>query len=157
MLNCLKFSEICLNFLTFFQIFSNFIKLPKNFYNIFFNVLYILRIFLIFWILTNFLKFNYILNLKNSREHLNFSSNFVINFSKFYKKFLTSIFLLNVSSNRNFGDAIAVQDFSGIHVWNFVRCSPNQNKSFAPLILILLLQFLTMKLSTFWHSVLLVD
>ena len=37
-------------------------------------------------------------------------------------------FLLNVPSNRNFGDAIAVQDLSGIHVWNFVRCSPsNQN------------------------------
>ena len=35
-----------------------------------------------------------------------------------------STFLLNVPPNRNFGDAIAVQDLRGIHVWNFVRCSP---------------------------------
>ena len=45
-----------------------------------------------------------------------------------------STFLLNVSPNRNFGDAIAVQDFSGIHVLNFVRCSPPPpNKSGAAL------------------------
>ena len=30
--------------------------------------------------------------------------------------------------NQNFGDAIAVQDVSGIHVWNFVRCSPLEPK-----------------------------
>ena len=35
-----------------------------------------------------------------------------------------STFLLNGSPNLNFGDAISVQDFSGIHVLNFVRCSP---------------------------------
>ena len=40
-----------------------------------------------------------------------------------------STFLLNASPNRNFGDVIAVQDFSGIHVLNFVRCSPNQKRS----------------------------
>ena len=34
-----------------------------------------------------------------------------------------STLLLNVSSIRNFGDAIAVQDLIGIHVWNFA-CSP---------------------------------
>ena len=39
-----------------------------------------------------------------------------------------STFLLNVPLNRNFGDAIAVQDLSGIHVWNFVRCSPLEQK-----------------------------
>ena len=36
--------------------------------------------------------------------------------------------MLNVPPNRNFGDAIAVQDLSGIHVWNFVRCSPLELK-----------------------------
>ena len=40
-----------------------------------------------------------------------------------------STFLLNVFPNRNFGEAIAVQDLSKIHVWNFVRCSPNQKQS----------------------------
>ena len=38
-------------------------------------------------------------------------------------------FLLNVSPNRNFGDVISVQDFSGIHVLNFVRCSPQPKES----------------------------
>ena len=37
-------------------------------------------------------------------------------------------FLLNVAPNQNFGDAIAVQDLSGIYVENFVRFSlSNQN------------------------------
>ena len=36
--------------------------------------------------------------------------------------------MLNVPPNRNFGDAIAVQDLSGIHVWNFVRYSPLEPK-----------------------------
>ena len=39
-----------------------------------------------------------------------------------------STFLLNVPPNRNFGDAIAVQDLSWIHLWNFVRCSPLEPK-----------------------------
>ena len=67
--------------------------------------------------------------MKNSGEFLNFSSNFLINFSKFYKNSLMRTVLLNVSPNRSFGDAIAVQDFSGIHVLNFVRCSPQPKKS----------------------------
>ena len=48
-------------------------------------------------------------------------------------------FLLNVSLlNRNFGDAIAIQGFSWIHVWNFVQCSPypNQNSGAIPVHLI---------------------
>ena len=61
--------------------------------------------------------------MKNFVEFLNFCANFLINFSKVYKS-LMSTFLLNVSPIRNFGDAIAVQDLSGIHVWNFVRCFP---------------------------------
>ena len=40
-----------------------------------------------------------------------------------------STILLNVSPNRNFGDAIAVQDFSGIHEWNFVCCFPQPKQS----------------------------
>ena len=41
-----------------------------------------------------------------------------------------SILLLNVILNRNFGDAIAVQDLSGIYVWKFVCCSlPTKTKS----------------------------
>ena len=71
---------------------------------------------------------------------LNFCANFLLNFSKFYKS-LWWVQFCYVSSNWNFGDAIAVQDLSvihvwnfvdaiavqnlsGIHVWNFVRCSP---------------------------------
>ena len=39
-----------------------------------------------------------------------------------------STFLLNVSPNQNLGDAFAVQDLSGIHVWNLSDVSPlNQN------------------------------
>ena len=42
-------------------------------------------------------------------------------------------FLLNVLPNQNFGDAIAVQDLRGNHVWNFVQCyPPNQNPGVAP-------------------------
>ena len=37
--------------------------------------------------------------------------------------------MLNATLNWNFGDAIEVQDLSGIHVWNFVRCYP-QPKQF---------------------------
>ena len=41
---------------------------------------------------------------------------------------LISTFLLNVPPNRNFYDAITVQHFIGIYVWNFVQCfPPNQN------------------------------
>ena len=40
-----------------------------------------------------------------------------------------SRFVLNVSPNRNFGDAIEVQDLRGIHVLNFDRCSPQPKKS----------------------------
>ena len=41
-----------------------------------------------------------------------------------------STFLLNVlPPNRICGDAIAVQDFSEIHVWNFVRGSPPPNQN----------------------------
>ena len=38
-----------------------------------------------------------------------------------------STFLLNVPPNQNFREAIAVQDLSGIHVWNFVSSPQNQN------------------------------
>ena len=59
---------------------------------------------------------------------------FFINFSKFFKS-LGWVHLCWMSLlNRNFGDAIAVQDLRGIHVWNFVRCSPsNQNPGAAPI------------------------
>ena len=40
-----------------------------------------------------------------------------------------STLLLNVSLIRNFGDAIAVQDLSGIHVWNFACFSRTEPKS----------------------------
>ena len=67
-------------------------------------------------------------------KFLNFCANFLwtfqkfsMNFSKIFKS-LMNTFLLNVPLNRNFGDAIAVQVLSEIHVWNFVFCStPNQN------------------------------
>ena len=53
-----------------------------------------------------------------------------------------STFLLNVTPNRNFGDAIAVQDMRGIHilyisVQNFVRCPPPRTKILAPLLCII--------------------
>ena len=74
---------------------------------------------------------------------------------------MMSTLLLNVSPIRNFGDAIAVQDLSGIHVWNFVCYFPpsNQNPGAAPDSHpdITICQFLTMKLLTILHSVLLVD
>ena len=35
-----------------------------------------------------------------------------------------STFLLNVSSNRNFGDAIALKDLRENYLRNFVRCPP---------------------------------
>ena len=50
-----------------------------------------------------------------------------IKFSKFYKVFDECIFA-ECPPNRNFGDAIAVQNLSGIHVWNFVRCFPLEPK-----------------------------
>ena len=55
-------------------------------------------------------------------------------FNKFFEilqKSLMSKFLLNVSPNPNFGDAIAVLDLSGIHVLNFVCYSftPPEPKS----------------------------
>ena len=40
-----------------------------------------------------------------------------------------SRFVLNVPPNRNFGDAIAVQDLKVIHVWNFFRCFPIEQKA----------------------------
>ena len=48
-----------------------------------------------------------------------------------------SPFLLNVSPSppRNFGDAIALHDLSGIHVWNFVRGSPPPTKILEPLLI----------------------
>ena len=83
----------------------------------------------------NFNKFSKIplnFNFENSGEFLNFCSDFLINFSKILQKSLMSIFLLNVILNWNFGDAIAVQDLSGIHVWKFVSCSlPTKTKSVA--------------------------
>ena len=54
--------------------------------------------------------------------------------NKFFQNFTKSLwwvyFLLNFTLNWNFGEAIAVQDLSGIHVWNFVCCvpPPHQNK-----------------------------
>ena len=64
---------------------------------------------------------------------------FLINFSKFFKSIWGIHFcLISPLSNRNFGDAIAVQGFSWIHVWNFVQCSPypNQNSGAIPIQLI---------------------
>ena len=52
---------------------------------------------------------------------------FLFEFVNKFFKILQKVFdeyLLNVIINRNFCDAIAVQDLSGIHVWNFVRCYP---------------------------------
>ena len=73
-------------------------------------------------------------------------------FQKFYKSLISTV-LLNVSPNRNFGDATAVQNLSRIHVRNFVCCPTPRTKILAPpLILILILRFLTMKLLTFFHS-----
>ena len=51
-------------------------------------------------------------------------------FNKFFKilqKSLINKFLLNVFPNRNFGDAIAVQNLSRICLLNFVRPSLNPN------------------------------
>ena len=74
-------------------------------------------------------------------------------FKKIFKilhKSLMSTFLLNISPNRNFGDAIAVQDLSRINVWNFVLCPLPRTKILAPpLILILILRFLTIKFLKF--------
>ena len=52
---------------------------------------------------------------------------FFITFSKFFKR-LCWMF----SPNRNFGDAIAVQDLKGIHVWNYFWCFPHPTKILAP-------------------------
>ena len=52
---------------------------------------------------------------------------------KIFQKSFMSTFLLNVPSNRNFGDAIAVQDLRGIHIWNSVRGSP-RTKILEPLL-----------------------
>ena len=65
----------------------------------------------------------------NFGEFLNFCANFLLTF-KIFQKYLINTFLLNVPPNQNFGDAIAVQDLSGIHVWNFVWCPP-QPKSWS--------------------------
>ena len=61
--------------------------------------------------------------MKNFGEILNFSANFSVNFSKFFKSLWWVDLCCMFSSNRNFGDAIAVQDLKGIHVWNFFWCS----------------------------------
>ena len=64
-----------------------------------------------------------------------FFCKFLINFSKFFKSIWWIQFcLMFFLSNRNFGDAIAVQGFSWIHVWSFVQCSPypNQNSGATP-------------------------
>ena len=58
-----------------------------------------------------------------------FLCKFFINFSKVFDEY---IFAECPPPNRNFGDAIAVQDLREIHilyisVQNFVRCPPNQN------------------------------
>ena len=58
---------------------------------------------------------------------LNFCANFFINFLKFFKSLWWVHFCWMLPLNRNFSDAIAVQDLRGIHVWNFVRCSPRTN------------------------------
>ena len=71
-----------------------------------------------------------------------------------------SSFLLNVSPNRNFGDAIANLQYRTLVEYMYEILSavtPNKKNLAPPLILILLLQFLTMMLLTFLHSVLLVD
>ena len=51
---------------------------------------------------------------------LNFNANFLLVFDEYI--------FAECPPNQNFGDAIAVQDLSGIHLWNFVRCSPLEPK-----------------------------
>ena len=58
---------------------------------------------------------------------LNFSANYFYKIFKILQSLICT-FLLNVPPNRNFGDAFAVQYLSGIHVWNFVLCSPLEPK-----------------------------
>ena len=42
------------------------------------------------------------------------------------------MFSPKIFGDRNFGDAIVVQDLKGIRVWKFFLCSPNQNSGAAP-------------------------
>ena len=58
-------------------------------------------------------------------------------FYKFFLTFFKSLWWVHFCwmflQNRNFGDAIAVQNVRGIHLWNCVWCSPsNQNSGSAP-------------------------
>ena len=53
-------------------------------------------------------------------------------FINFFKSFWWVHFCLMSRSNQNFGDAIAVQDLKGNHLWNFVWCSPPRTKILAP-------------------------
>ena len=47
----------------------------------------------------------------------------------FCKKFYEYIFAEFFPPNRNFGEAIVVQDLRGIHVWNSVQASPPPNQN----------------------------
>ena len=57
--------------------------------------------------------------MKNFGESFKFLCKLFIKFLTILQKSLMSTFVLNIPSNRNFGDAIVVQDLRGIHVYNF--------------------------------------
>ena len=65
--------------------------------------------------------------MKNSEEFLNFSLKFFNQFFKILQKFFDEYIFAEYLPN-HFGDAIAVQDLSGIHILFCPMFPPNQNK-----------------------------
>ena len=59
---------------------------------------------------------------------LNFCATLFYKFLKIFKSLWWVHFCWMFLQNRYFGDAIAVQNVRGIHLWNFVWCSPLEPK-----------------------------